>query len=1005
MNYNRQLARIAAGFAALALILSPLGASAQTTGTVTGTVVEQATNQPLSGAQVTIAGTNLGTLAAADGQYTIRNVPAGTREVRVTRIGFAQATRSVEVAAGATVTADFQMRQSAVAIEGVVATATGEMQRVRERGNVVAQIPVAEMELASITQMSDILQGRTAGVVVQPSSGTTGTGARVRIRGSASASLSNEPLLIIDGVRVSNAPESFSLGIGGQAPSRLEDLNPDEIESIEILKGPAAAAMYGTAAATGVIQVTTRRGRAGPARWHAYTEQGLLHERHEWRGNYFMEGVWADDGTPFPASCTTFRQAAGTCVPVELHSWNPLMDRAEGHGVSDPELGPASPFRDGHRQKYGVNASGGGEQVTYYLGGEVEREAGVFENNNLDRVSLRANMRSQLRDDLDVTVSSGWITSDLQIPWGDNATGGAVGDAITGSPFDDPVRRGYSLAPPSELARVDSRQGVQRLIGSVNSNYRPLAWLNVIGTAGLDVVNRHDNEVLPPDAVPLGDFVDGRRISNRIEVQNYTATLGATAATPLTEAVMSTSSAGVQYHQETFRGTYATGWELLAGTGSIAGTSARFAINEVNQDVRTVGTYVQQQFGLHDRFFLTGALRGDDNSAFGADFGLIWYPSVSASWVVSEEPWFPETGVLNSVRLRSAFGRSGLRPGFRQALTYFTPVSATVDARDAPGFAVGGVGDPGLRPEISTEIEAGFDIGMLNDRLGVEFTYYDKSSTDALVARRLAPSLGMATTRFENIGTVRNHGVEALLNANLLDVPAARWNATLSIGTNRNELTEMEGDDIIFGLASGQRHRVGYPLGSYWSTPYTFEDQTGDGLLRIQDVVMGDTMEFAGTPFPTRNVSFSSDVTLFDVVRISGLLEHQGGHTLWAGNEEWQCVFLLCEALNNPESSLADQARGIATYWNFSWWGYLEPADFVKLRELSLTFTAPRDLARRWRLEGTSLTLSGRNLATWTDFTGLDPEANFAGQANFSTAEFQTQPPVRHWTARVNINF
>jgi len=990
---------IVAPLALGALIVAPAAAQ---TGVVSGTVVDQATGQPLGSVQITVAGTNIGTLSNAEGAYTLRNVPAGTREIRATRIGFAQATQSVTVQPEVTATADFRLRQSAVAIEGVVATATGEMQRVRERGNTIGQIPVADIELAPITKMSDVLQGRVAGMVVQPSSGTTGTGARIRIRGSASASLSNEPLLIIDGVRVDNSAESFSLGIGGQSPSRLEDLNPDEIESIEILKGPAAAALYGTAAATGVIQVTTRRGRAGPARWNVYSEQGLLHERNEWRGNYRMLGEHPELGT---IHCTTFRQAAGICTPTELQSWNPLMDRPQGHGVTNPELGPASPFRDGHRQKYGLNASGGSEALTYYLGGEVEREAGIFENNNLDRVSLRANMRTQLRDDLDVTLSSGWITSDLQLPWGDNATGGAIGDAITGSPVDDPVRRGYSLAPPSQLAQVDTRQGTRRLISSVNSNYRPLAWLNFVGTAGLDIVNRHDNEVLPPAVLPLGDLNDGRRVSNRIEIQNYTATLGATAALPLTEALMSTSSAGLQYHQEIFRGTYATGWELLAGTGSIAGTSARFSVNEVNQDVRTVGTYLQQQLGWEDRLFVTGALRGDDNSAFGADFGLVWYPSLSASWVVSEEPWFPQLGGVNSLRLRSAYGRSGLRPGFRQAVTFFTPVSATVDARDVPAFAVGGVGDPGLRPEVSSEVEAGFDLGLLDDRLGIEFTYYDKLSRDALVARRLAPSLGMATTRFENIGTVRNHGIEALVNANVLDLPNARWNATLSLGTTRNELVEMDGDDIIFGLASGQRHREGYPLGGYWQRPYTFEDENGDGMLRIQDVVMGDTMEFAGTPFPTRNISLTTDVTLFDIVRISGMLEHQGGHTLWAGNEEWQCVFLLCEALNNPESSLEAQARGIATYWYFNWWGYLEPADFTKLRELSLTFMAPRDLARRWRLEGTSLTLSGRNLATWTNFTGLDPEGNFAGQANFSTAEFQTQPPIRHWTARLNITF
>lgn len=985
----------------LAAAMLPGAAVAQDRGTVTGRVIDAATQQPMTAVQMSIAGTTLGTVTDQEGRYTIRNVPPGTHEVRATLIGYSEAASSVEVTPGGSATADFELRQTAVTLEGLVVTASGELQRVRERGNVVSQIQLEDIEPAVITRMSDVLQGRSAGTVVQQPSGTSGTGARVRIRGSASASLSNQPLIIIDGARINDSPESFSIMLGGQSPSRLEDLNPADIESIEILKGPAAAALYGTAAATGVIQVTTRKGRVGESRWSAYTEAGLILERNEWPGNYLMLGE--ADGEE--VACWTFLQASDDCTATELLEWNPLMDREEGTGVTNSELGPASPFRDGSRRTYGLNVAGGSELVTYYLSGEVDDENGIFRNNNLDRVSLRANLRSQLRDNLDATLTTGWTSSEAQLPNNDNSTGGAIGAAITGSPEDDPERRGYEPQPPDELELIDTRQSVRRLTSTLSTSYRPFPWLNVIGTAGLDVVNHHDEETIPPETIMEGSLPDGVRTSNRIEVSNYTATLGATATRMLTPAISSTSSAGVQYHQETFHGTYATGWELLAGTGSLAGTSARFEVNEVNRDVVTVGAYVQQQFGYRDRIFITGALRGDDNSAFGSDFGLAWYPSLSASWVVADEPWFPSLGPVNSVRLRGAVGRSGLQPGFRQAVTYFDPVAATVAARDVAAFTIGGVGDPDLRPEISTEVEAGIDLGLFGDRLGVEFTYYTKTSRDALVARRLAPSLGMSNTRFENIGTVRNRGIEALVNANVINRPDLRWNARFSVATNDNLLVEMEGDPIIFGLASGQQHREGYPLGGFWQTPYTWEDPDGDGLLRIEDVVMADSMEYAGTPFPTRNISFSTDVTLFDIVRISGLIEHQGGHTQWSGTDEWQCVFLLCRDLNDPSTPPELQARGIADVANFSWWGYLEDASFTKLREVSVRFMAPQHIAQRLRVEGLSLTLSGRNLATWTDYTGLDPEANFGGQSNFTTAEFQTQPPVRLWTARVDVEF
>src|SRR5690606_23262481 len=231
----------------------------------------------------------------------------------------------------------------------------------------------------------------------------------------------------------------------------LNDLNPDEIESIEILKGPAAAALYGTAAATGVVQITTKRGLAGPAQWNIYTEQGLVHERNPWRANYLQLGEatggfnwWYGEEIPAgeEVECFVFLAAEGLCEPTELVSWNPLMDREEGNGVSDPARGPASPFRDGNRHVYGLTVSGGSDVITYFLAGETESETGIYANNDLERASLRANLRGQIGEDLDVTLTSGWLTSDLRLPWGDN-TDSPIADAITGSPFDDDLR-GYA---------------------------------------------------------------------------------------------------------------------------------------------------------------------------------------------------------------------------------------------------------------------------------------------------------------------------------------------------------------------------------------------------------------------------------------------------------------------------------------------------------------------------------------------------------------------------------
>jgi TonB-dependent starch-binding outer membrane protein SusC len=1006
MHPLRSLKAFAATAAAAALLCAAPAVAAAQTGSITGTVIDQATNEPLRGAQVSVAGTNLGSLTNAEGSYTIRNVPAGEQELRATIIGYRTGRETVTVAADDVATANFALQQTAIAVEGLVVTATGEQARRRELGNTVSQISVPDVELAPVNKFSDLLQGRAAGVTVQQSGGTTGTGSRIRIRGSASVSLSNQPLLIIDGVRIHDSPNSGSIGVGGQTPSRLEDINPEDIENIEILKGPAASALYGTAAANGVIQITTRRGRAGVPTWNAYTEVGSVLERTRWPANF--EARDADGGW-----CPTPFQAFGICEIDNIVTWNPLMDRAEGDGVSNPDLGPASPFRDGNRRQFGVNVAGGGDVATYYFSAEQEGEAGVFRNNDLNRVSLRANVQSNIRDDLDVSVSTGYTTSDLSLPQNDNNILGLVTNAMLGWAEDDPVHRGYAPVGPDQIFEIDTRQQIDRFVGSANANWRPLDWLSFVGTAGLDFLGRHDNETIQPGRVDFADYPEGRRISNRIQVGNYTANFGGTATFELNPNVISTTSAGTQYHQEIFRGTYASGWQLLEGSESLAGTNARFAVNEINQDVRTLGGYLQQQFGINDRIFLTGAVRGDDNSAFGSDFGLVLYPSLSASWVIGEEDWFPQLQAVSSLRLRASYGRSGLRPGFRQALTFLSPVAVAVEGVDAPGFTIGGAGDPDLAPEISSEFETGFDLGLLDERFGLEFTYYNKTSRDALVFRRLAPSLGVATGRYENIGSVRNEGVEALLNASILDLPTTQWDATLSVSSNRNELLELaEGiEPIIFGLGGdSQRHEPGFPLGGYWAYPLEGWEAGESGIVGPGDVQIGDEQEYRGTPFPKYEVSLSSSVTLFDLVRLSALVDHHGGHTLLNSTEEFRCAFFICEGLNDPNAPEAEQARAIAAaQYNFGMPstidGFLEDATFTKLREASVTLMSPPAWTDRLRVQGLSLTLSGRNLATWTNYTGADPEVNFGGQQNFSTADFFTQPPVRYYTARVNLTF
>jgi hypothetical protein len=399
---------------------------------------------------------------------------------------------------------------------------------------------------------------------------------------------------------------------------------------------------------------------------------------------------------------------------------------------------------------------------------------------------------------------------------------------------------------------------------------------------------------------------------------------------------------------------------------------------------------------------------------------------MTGSWVISEESFFPRSSALSSLRLRGAFGESGQRPQFRQAETFYSPATATTPTGDAPGVTIGGTGNLDLEPERTREFEFGFDAGLLGERLAAEFTVFRRRTRDALIARNLPPSLGQTSpatlsgTRFENIGSVQNQGIEVALNARILESGPFRWNMRVSGATLDNEILELgeDIDPIIFNRGN-QKHAEGFPAGAFWQPSITYTDTDGDGLLDLTEFSVGDSASYIGPSLPTFMASLNSDVELFDFLRVSTLFEARTGHFQLNDTEDFRCFFSLafgdrgCDGIDDPEASLDRQAAALANQIGdsntgaVSLAGHIHKADFLKWRELAFTLTPPRGLmARMPGIETLSLTIAGRNLYTWTDYPGLDPEINETGSgSNFTQGEFGTQPQVRYWTARLNISF
>jgi TonB-linked SusC/RagA family outer membrane protein len=1020
--------------AALAAVLLALGAGAgwaQSQGSIAGTVTDRIGGTPIPGVKVSILNTNLSVLSNQEGRYTIARVPAGTYQVQVSIIGYGSATNTATVTAGGIENLDFALRPAAVSLDAVVVTGAGEEARAREAGNVVSRVNAAErMETGAVSNFGELLSGTTANVQVLPSAGTVGTGTRIRIRGLNSLSLSNEPVYYVDGVRVESSTNSFSVGTGGQSFSRINDLNPEEIESIEIVKGPSAATLYGTSAANGVVRITTKRGISGRTNWTVYSEVGALKDNNTYPTNYFSWGH-SPAGTFNPTGtvqqCFLLTASAGGCAIDSLTSYNVLMD-------------PATTINGtGYRGQAGLQVSGGSDQVQYFVSGEYDDELGhirmpeaeyqrvtaerlvselpyeTYRPNEVKKVSTRANIQAQLRRNLDVSLRSGLVMSNGRLPQNDNNVTGMLPSGLFGKGFAG--SRGafgsdWGFFRPGDVFAILSEQDITRLTGSFNANWRPTPHLSARATVGLDHTNRTDLQFQALDQGPaFATFRRGRKNDNRFTINQWTVDMNGSGNFTLSPVLTSKTTIGVQYLKEFSFRVDASGAELPPGGQTVNSGAIRTA-SEATAETITLGAYIEQLFGYKDRLFVTAALRTDDNSAFGRDFSAVYYPKFQVSWVASDEPFFPASLPLDNLRVRVAYGAAGQQPGTIDAVQFYSATTSTLAGIDTPGLLVGQLGNPNLKPERSTELELGFDAGFLNEAAHFEFTYYNKKAHDALISRRLAPSLGGPVSQLENIGLVQNRGLEAVLNIHTKLASSIGLDLTLSGSRNTNKLLELGEGVSPFGGGNNTLNVPGYPIFGYWSRPILgYNDINGDNILSPNEVFVGDTSVFIGSSIPRNELSTNFGLTFFNNrVRLGGQLDYRGDYYANNFTDYFRCTSSSannCQQLNDPTTPLSEQARVIAgrtATLGATAYGFIEKADFLKLRELSLTYYAPENVARVLRVSRASFTLTGRNLATWTSYTGIDPEVNGGGQSD-APVDFLTQPPVTFWTFRVNLGF
>ncbi len=990
---------------------------------LTGKITDKESGQPIPFAQIQIVGTSLGTQTNQQGVYLVRSLPTGGHTVRVIALGYQSRQQGVYLNAGQETTLDFVLAKAAFQLEAVVTTATGN-QLTRELGNSIAKIETTKLvQEQPITAMQDVLNGRTAGVTLLQSNGTVGGGARVRVRGISSASLSNDPLVIVDGVRVEQGSPNINpttvgqTGLGGGRPSFLNNLNPEEIEDIQIVKGPSAATLYGTQSANGVIVITTKRGRTGAPRWDLFAALGTSVDPYDYPGQYYNKGITTAGA---PIDCVSWREVQGLCTVQQRYTKNLLEDEE------------TTPFGTGNRQQYGAQVSGGSDQLRYFVSGTWENEIGVLKMpdseldslyrirnttsiprdqrlpNQLTRTGIRGNFNVTMTPKSDLAISSGLTTMSNLLPQtGDNLQG-VVGSALFGT-ANPAATNQWGFAPPRQGLSKSVTRTQHQFTNSANANWRPVDWIQTRATVGLDyILWTDDAKVRAGEGCQIcGIEWQGLRGINKYDNGKYSVDVGATANRNISSSLTSKTSIGVQWNKDSRAVTFNDA-RILPPGGSTLDAGAQKQSSEQTVQAVTLGAYLEQQFGWHDRLFVTGAVRRDENSAFGADFGAAIYPKATVSWVAAENGaalW------LNNLRLRGAFGESGQQPDVNAAFTYVAPVTASILTGAVPAVTFGQfggrLGNTDLKPERSREIELGFDVTTLHSRVNLQTTYYDKKTTDAIVQRDLAPSQTAGVNVFDNVGVVTNKGLEVSLNARVLEFTTFRYDVQVEASWNKNRLESLAPGVSPFG-GFGYRNEPGQPLfAAYWPTMTGYSDANSNGVIEPSEVQVTSTSVFGGSTVPTRTIALNNSVGLFkDRLRLSALIDSRGAFTTHEVSTGFACGLgpNNCRAIHDPKAPLFDQARAMAVGRALG--AYWEKGDFIRVREIAAVYDLPQSVTRLVRSRSATLVLSARNMGLWTanDFTGWDPEILTQGQ-DANPYNFVQQGQPRTFVVRFNLGY
>lgn len=1039
---------------------------------INGVVTEQESEQPLPGVNVVVKGTSIGTITDIEGQYQL-SIPPDAAVVVFSFIGLV----SQEVEIGEQSTINIALASDVSELSEVVVTAVGIERDRKALGYAVTNVEGEQLQQKSAADPVRALSGKVPGVNIQGSGGAVGSGTNVTIRGNSSLTQNTQPLFVVDGVPFDNSvfESTGTNGSGGaQYTNRAFDIDPNNIKSMTVLKGASAAALYGSRAANGVVVITTKSGAGASNRGFEVT----------FNSSYAIEQV-----SGLPDYQSTFGSGQHQNLVVGFNgSLGPRFDEFDSvrHVYDAPHLATLVPEYQGQLQEYraypnnakdflqtgsllenSIQLNYGGERASFTGGFSRMNNQGIIPNSEISRTSVNVGGRATLENGLFINANVNYVQTNQATPQVNNAVGESSSVVerllltpimydLSGLPFEDPVTHANlynrsNVDNPYWVAKyAPYTSDVDRVFGKIQVGYDLADWLTVSYQVGFNAYNDRRKDVIQKGSynTPLG-----RITIDNIYREELDANLLITATRDLTNDISLRAILGHNVNQRlTQRNTEEGNGIIVFGNNNFTNTAAQRVIRDEQFKQRFQGVFGDLQFAYKDIYFLNLVARNDWSSTLPADNRSYFYPGVSAS-VIFTDALGIQSGLLNFGKLRAGITRVGneaepyktrtpfiTNSQFNETEFPFTSEGITYNALTLSDNS----GSPNLKPEFITEFEVGTELLLLNNRVGLDVTYYDKRTTNSIAQVVLPPSSGFST-KLTNIGELRNSGIEVGLDLTPVSLNSGfTWNIYTAFTRNRNIVEDLGGaDQIVVGGRPEFNilvvHQPGEPFGQLYGPTMLRDDE---GNLVIQNSQLGRPLpgglDIIGDPNPDFIVGITNTIT-FEGITLSALFDYKHGGDMWSytaqqvlgrgvvdlGDREAGRV--IPGVLGNEEGTgpLLDEngnkVPNTIVLANYDWWftnsfGFTDyrdvhtyDASVVRLREVSLAYGLPTALLEKTPFGSVRLTLSGRNLwyfaPNFPEQLNFDPETAATSASNYQGLDFIGVPTTRRFGVNLNATF